>query len=69
MGAAVHRNTEDAADGDREHRHDRFGGEFGFEVVVAGFAWRQFEPPAVIVDEDVDVVGVVNAAAAGWRWR
>ena len=34
--SAVHRNPEVAADGDRGHGDDGFGGEFGVEVVVAG---------------------------------
>src|SRR6202044_3545813 len=52
--------VEIAADGYRWHRDHRSGSKFRVEVVVARLALSKPEPPAVVVYDDVDVVGVVE---------
>src|SRR6476661_3700406 len=42
------------------HSDDRASRQPLFQFVVAGFALRQPQPPAVIVDHDTDVIGVVE---------
>ena len=34
--------------------------QLGFEVVVLRLPWGQAEPPPVVVDDDVDVIGIVE---------
>src|SRR5690348_13346693 len=51
-------------EGDRRDGDDRAGGEPPFEIVVAFLAVGQAEPPAVVVDHDGDVVGVVEGGRA-----
>src|SRR5882757_1414837 len=43
---------------DRRHADLGFGGKLAFHVVVLGLTWCQAETPPVVVDDDLDVVGV-----------
>ncbi len=45
---------------DRRHADGRAGGELLLQRVVLGLALGQAQPPAVVVDHDRDVVGVVE---------
>ena len=49
---------------DRGHRDHRPRGELLLELGVLGFAVGEPEPPAVVVDHDRDVVGVVEGRCA-----
>ena len=46
------------------HRDRRGAGEALFKLVVLSLALRQAEPPAVIVDDDPDMIGVVEGNCA-----
>ena len=51
VGVALQRN--------RGHTDDWCLREAGFESVVARFTLRQPEPPAVIMNDDIDVIWIV----------
>ena len=53
-----------ALEGDRGHGDDRGFGEPILQLVVLGLAVGQPEPPAVVVDDDVDVIRVVERRRA-----
>ncbi len=47
-------------EGDGRHRNHWSRSELFLQIVVRGFAGRQPEPPPVVADDDVDVVGIVE---------
>jgi hypothetical protein len=51
-------------EGDRRHGDGRAAGERPLEIVVSWLALGQAEPPAVVVNHDVDVVRVVEGCGA-----
>ena len=54
---------------DGRHGDDRTRGEALFEIVIFGLAFRQAEPPAVIMDDDGDVIRVVKRPCAAIKRR
>ena len=52
---------------DRRHGDGRCRGEPLFERVVFGLAVRQPEPPAVIVDHDRDMIGIVEGGGRAFE--
>ena len=52
-----------AFEGDGRHVDDGRLGEAALQLVVVRLAVGQAQPPAVVVDHDRDVIGVVEAAA------
>ena len=52
---------------DGGHRDDWTHGELLLQFVVPGLAWRQSEPPPVVVDHDLDVIGVVEGPGAAFK--
>lgn len=50
--------------GDRRHGDDRTFGKPLFQIVVFRLAFSEPEPPAVIVDHDGDVIGIVEGRCA-----
>jgi hypothetical protein len=63
-GAVGRRSVEIAADRDRGHIDDGSLEESLLECVVLALAVGEAQPPAVVVDDDVDVVGVVERRRA-----
>jgi hypothetical protein len=59
------RPVEVAADGDRRHRNQGTFGQARFQVVVLLLSFGEAQPPAVVVDNDVDVIGVVEGTLPG----
>jgi len=59
-GFGVRRAVGVAFEGDGGHGDGRELGELPFQVVVLRLARGQADPPAVVVDHDRDVVGVVE---------
>src|SRR5206468_6950809 len=53
-----------AFEGDRRHADDRPSGEPLLQVVVFRLAVGQSQPPAVVVDHDLDVIRVVERRRA-----
>ena len=43
---------------DRGDRHRRAGGQFRFQRIILRLAFGQAQPPAIIVDDDRDMVGI-----------
>ena len=48
----------------RGHRDDRTCGEPLFQLVIVRLAFRQAEPPAIIMDHDADIRARLNASGA-----
>ena len=63
-GVRVRRAIGVAFERDGGHGNHRSGGESLFQIVILRFTVRQSQPPAVIVDDDGDVVGVVERGGA-----
>lgn len=55
----------------RDGRHGDRGslGEALLQIVIAGLTLRQTETPAVVVDCDGDVIGIVERPRCARRWR
>src|SRR5205807_3949096 len=53
-----------ALERDCRHIDVRRLGELGLELVILRLTFSQPEPPAVVVDDDVDVVGIVEGCGA-----
>ncbi len=49
---------------DRRHLDHRAHSETMFQVVVLRLAFGQSKPPAIIMDYDVDVIGIVKGGSA-----
>ena len=61
IGCSARRRTvEITGNRDRRHSDNRSFEKFVFEVVVSRLAFSQAQSPAVIMDHDVDVIGVVE---------
>src|SRR5688500_16876813 len=52
--------VEVTADGDRRHRDHGTFEKPGFQIAVLRLSGSQPQPPAVVVDDDVDVIGIVE---------
>ena len=53
-----------ALQGDGRHRDLREQGQSFFQGIVFGFALDQVQPPAIVVDRDGDMVGVIERGRA-----
>ena len=53
-------SVEVAADGDRRHRDHGTFEQPGFQVAVLLLSFSEAQPPPVIVDDDVDVIGIAE---------
>src|SRR5262245_62151478 len=58
-GIGVWRSVGIALEGNGGHGDDRRFGQSLFQIVVLRLAFGQALPPAVVVDDDGDVVGVI----------
>src|SRR3954463_6009668 len=56
-------------EGDRRHRNSRAFGETALKPVILRLTVGQPEAPAVIVDDDVDVIGIVEGFSAALEGR
>src|ERR1700722_8072671 len=63
-GIRMGRTVRVAFQGDGGHRDDGAAGQTSFQVVVLCITGGQAESPAVVVDDDVDVIGIVEGAGA-----
>ena len=52
--------VEVAADGDRRHRDHGTFEQPRFQVAVLRLSFSEAQPPPVVVDDDVDVIGIVE---------
>ena len=53
-----------ALERDGRHRDDRRLRELSLQIVVLRLAFRQPEPPSVVMDHDVDMVRIVEGRRA-----
>jgi hypothetical protein len=51
-------------EGNGGHGDDRTFGKLLFQIVIFRFAFSQAEPPAVVMDHDVDMIRVVEGRCA-----
>ena len=63
-GLRMRRAVGIALERDGRHRDDRAFGEPLFQIVIFRLAFGEAEPPAVIVDHDVDVIRIVEGRRA-----